>query len=296
MNILLTLLLSSAFAAPAAPASGKKAPAAAEVDYEDANAPATGGIVKFGERVLVLEGEQVDGPVVSVGGSVQVDGTVNGPVVSLGGSTELGPRSEVNGPVVSIGGKTSRAAGSRVEGPLVDTPGYRFFGSLAALFAYLAALSAGLFLLAKVSASLGWIVVGVVLLSLFPDHLRATKSALEDRAKESALLGILFWPAFAVSTATFCLSLIGIPLAPVLLVLAAAAYVWGFSALALFVGERLSRGRWDSPFAAMLLGMLVLKFLQWLPLIKWLVLVAAAVFGVGAAVLSRFGFRRQSPA
>ena len=289
------LMLAAALALPwtvHAESARKSAGPAYEEDYEDANVQSAGGIIKFGETISVLEGEQVDGPVVAIGGSVKVDGAVNGPVVSIGGSTELGPHSEVNGPAVSIGGKTLRSTGSRIDGPIVDTPGAHFFGGLAGLAAYAAAASLSLLAVAKFSASLGWIVIALVLWLLFPRQLKATRDAMEKRLGTCVLTGFLAWPCLAVIAVTLGISIIGIPLIPPLLLITASSYVWGFAALGYLAGTRIAKDRWDSPAVSVTIGMLVLKALQWLPVLSFVVAAAAAIVGVGAAVVSRFGWAR----
>lgn len=291
---LCSCLALSVSSAPSAKPSAKPAAEAAEEEF-DPEFPTTGGIVKFGEAVLVAEGEHIEGPVVAVGSNIRVDGSVNGPVVALGGTLELGPRAEVSGPAVAVGGRTRRAAGSRVEGPIVDTPGSRVLGKLFGALATLGALSASLYLLAKLSAGIGWVVLAVVLAALFPEPLKATKEGLERRLPDCALVGFLAWPALAVISLTLSISIIGLPLVPFLLALAAAAYVWGFASLSLFLGDKLAKDRWDNMLVSVLIGVLTLKLLQWVPVAKWLVCLAAAVPGMGAAVVTRFGFRPAAP-
>ncbi len=252
---------------------------------------ATGGIVKFGEDIRVAAGEEIAGPVVAIGGSIRVDGTIDGPAVAIGGGVELGPNAVVHGPAVSLGGKTRRSEGSRIGGPIVDLPGAGVLGRFAAIFAYIGAASAAIYFIAKASAGVGWIVLAVVLVALFPKPLRQTKDHLDRRFPESALAGLIAWPGLFIISLTLLVSIIGAPLVPLLLTIAAAAYVWGFAAIAYLLGERLSMGRWKSPFASIIVGMLILKLLQWVPIVQWIVFSAVAIVGVGASILSRFGLK-----
>lgn len=257
-------------------------------------AEGAGGIVKLGTDLLVPEGERVDGPAVAIGGSVRVEGEVQGPAVAVGGSVSLGPRALVDGPAVSVGGRTARAAGARVHGPIVDTPGARFFGRAAGILAYLAAASATLYFILKASTSVGWIVLGLVLVTLFPKALRQTKDCIERKPGDSALAGLLAWPCVGVIAMTLLFSVIGIPLLPIVAAVAAGAYVWGFAACAYLIGERIAHGRWKHQLASMAAGMLLLKLLQWVPMLRWLVVLAIALVGAGAAVLTSFGTKEAS--
>lgn len=254
---------------------------------------ASGGIVKFGEDIHIAQGEEIAGPVVTVGGSIRANGTVRGPLVAVGGQVELGPQALVHGPAVSLGGKTLRAEGGRVEGPIVDLPGGRALGKLTALIAYVAAASAAIYVVAKASVGIGWIVLSAALVALFPKPLRQTKDHLDRQFVECGVAGLVAWPAGLVISVTLLVSIIGAPLIPLLLTAAAAAYVWGFSAIAYLLGERLAMGRWKNPFASMAAGMLVLKLLQWVPVVQWAVFSIVAIVGVGASILSRFGLKNS---
>lgn len=254
---------------------------------------ASGGIIKFGEDVRVAAGERIAGPVIAIGGSIEVEGLIAGPAISIGGAVTLGPKARVQGPVMSLGGKTVRSQGARIEGPIVDLPGSKALGKTAALFAYIGAASAAIYVIAKASAGVGWIVLSVVLVALFPKSLRQTKDHLDRKFPECAIAGLIAWPALGIISITLFVSIIGIPLVPLLLTLAAAAFVWGFSAIAYLLGERLSMGRWKNPFASMVVGMLILKLLQWVPIVQWVVFSFVAIVGVGASILSRFGMKNS---
>jgi len=275
---------------PAAAPAKRPAPVAEE-DSDDADAQTAGGIVKFGQPVRVAEGEQVDGPVVAVGGSVQADGAVNGPVVAIAGSVRLGPRSEVNGPAVALGGEVVRATGSRVGGPIVETPGSAIFGRFAAVAAALAAASVSLYLVIKLSATVGWIVLALALAALFPAHLERTRRTLDQTPGRCAFAGVLLWPGVAAVAFALVVSLVGVLLLPLLLGPAVAAYLWGFAAMAQWLGWKIAKDHWDSPLATMAVGMILLEGLQWLPMVRPFVFLAAALWGAGAAVASVFGTR-----
>jgi hypothetical protein len=62
----------------------------------------------FGD-VVVNEGEEVTGQVVSVLGSVRIDGEVGDQVVAVLGSVDLGPNAVVHGDVVTVGGRLRKA-------------------------------------------------------------------------------------------------------------------------------------------------------------------------------------------
>ncbi len=250
-----------------------------------------GGIVKFGEDVVIGEDEEVDGPVVVFGGSIEALGKIRGPVISFGRGVILGPKAEIDGPVVSFGGKTVRSPGSKVNGPIVDTPGGPLFSGIAAGLASIVAGTAGIYIIVKASLGVGWVVLALVLGAMFPDPLKRTAKMLGSKPIDSFLIGLMSWPILGIVSLTLLISLVGIPLLPFLAALTAAAYVWGFAALAHWTGDRLAHGRWKNPLVSVIVGMLVLKLLQWVPLVKWFVCLAVCTFGLGATTLSGFGVK-----
>lgn len=249
------------------------------------------GVIRLGRDIELRAGQEVAGPVVAFGGSVAADCEVDGPVMALGGSVRLGPLAAVNGPVVAIGGGVQIDPAARIDGPVVDLPGARLFAKgLAALVTVLATL-AGLAVFGKLLAGAGWLLVGVVLWAMFPDALKNTRDALERQLPACLVWGLVAWPALTVIGITFLVSILGLPLVPLVALLGAAAYVWGSVAVGFWIGTRLGRGRWESAGLSLVLGLALLKLLAFIPVVRWLALLATAVLGAGAAFASRFGLR-----
>lgn len=79
-----------------------------------------GDVVRMGDDIHVKPGEVVGGDVVSIGGSVTIDGTVLGDAVSIGGDMSLGDSAVVAGDAVSIGGGVTKSASAKVGGESVQ--------------------------------------------------------------------------------------------------------------------------------------------------------------------------------
>ena len=233
----------------------------------------------------------MDGPVIAVGGSVSLNGPVQGPVIALGGFAKLGPRAVVDGPVIAFGGGTQIDPAAKVDGPVLDLPGARglarFLAPLATLVASLAALA----VFGKLLAGIGWLVVGIVLWTLFPEALRNTRDALERQLPACVVWGLFAAPCLAAISVAFAASLVGLPLVPLIGMLGAAGYVWGTVALGYWIGGRVGEGKWDSAVVSIVVGLLALKLLAFVPLVRWVVRLATLILALGAAFASRFGFR-----
>jgi hypothetical protein len=100
--------------------AGAAAPAPANAtDTESADAierslVTRGDTVRFGGDVTVDVDERIQGDLVSIGGSIELEGEVTGDVVAIGGSAALGPQAVVRGDLSIVGGSLTRADGARI--------------------------------------------------------------------------------------------------------------------------------------------------------------------------------------
>ncbi len=78
-------------------------------------------IVRFWGDVTIEPDEFIRGDVVTLRGTIYVQGEVDGDVVAVFGSVELDSTAYVDGDVVSVGGKIYRDRGAHVNGDLVQT-------------------------------------------------------------------------------------------------------------------------------------------------------------------------------
>lgn len=249
-------------------------------------------VIRLGRDIELPAGRAVSGPVAAFGGSVTADCEIDGPVLALGGAVKLGPAARVDGPVVAVGGGVTLHPESKVNGPVVDLPGARVAAKALAALVTLFATLAGLAVFGKLLAGAGWLVVGAILWAMFPDALRNTRTALERQLPACVAWGVVAWPALLVIGATFLISILGLPLVPLVALLAAAAYAWGRVAVAFWIGNYLGRGRWESSLASIVLGLVLLQVVSFIPFVRWLATLAIAVLAAGAAFASRFGLRK----
>lgn len=92
-----------------------------EQRYLDRNTTKDEGIFRFFGNVSVDKNEIIEGHVVVMKGTIDLDGEVEGDVVAIFGNINLGANSYVDGDVVSVGGKINREQGSNVTGDVVET-------------------------------------------------------------------------------------------------------------------------------------------------------------------------------
>ena len=231
--------------------------------------------------VVVLAGSldmrgEVEGDVTVVGGSADIDGLIEGNVTVIGGPVKLGPDADIEGELVSVGGSVQRDPDARVRGELVelsfldldffedlDTSPWKGKKKHRSGFE----LSNFFWLLFT-----GLLLTGLVLLvtAIMPNFI----SEVADRARKdswkSALVGllvqILFFPALFVVSLVLIVSIVGIPIAvvviPASLVILGALFLVGYSGVARVGGGMLAH-RFDlrspSPYLLALLGILLIQ-------------------------------------
>jgi hypothetical protein len=216
----------------------------------------TGEIIRFGSPITVHAGQSVDGDVVSIGGSVRVEGVVKGSVTAVGGDVTLVPGARVDGDVVCMGGTLRQEPGSSISGQLVTAPrvpGARLF------LPVLAAVGVGF----KIIMHLLWMlfVAGIAFLvvKLAPGRTQAAVDDIRSDPGTSFLWGLLLWglaiPAMlvvSIAAALLCITIIGIPLALAAILglglFFAIAVIWGtISGFALLGGQVFTRFKGGEP-------------------------------------------------
>ena len=214
--------------APAAPGAPKALPS-------DAGRETTGEIVRFGSDITVGSSQAVQGDVMSMGGSVRVEGTVHGSVTSMGGDVTLEPGSRVDGDVVCMGGTLHESPGSSVGGQRVTAPrmpGGRLFMPM------LNVVGTGFKVVGRIVSMLLFLGIAFLVLKLAPGRSQSAVDTIRNEPGASFMVGLLIWAliipsviALALTMAILCITIIGIPLAVAVAVGYAAffalAAIWG---------------------------------------------------------------------
>ncbi len=259
----------------------------------DDDAIAAGGTVRLdrdavvGGRAWFAGGEVVVAGTVgrelrAAGGRVSISGTVRGDVTVSAESLEIGPTARIEGNVVHRGpAKPKIDPGARVSG----TVEYRHIERRAARAL---AVLAVIFFVASLFAT------GVVMFLLFPRFSRAAAQTLETDPLRSLGVGALVLFGAPAAVLALLVTVIGIPLACVLLFAYLVALLAGYLLAALFLAMLGARrlGRPVPSGGAIVLGLLgalvVLQILQLVPFVGAVVCLAAILFGTGALILRLF--------
>ena len=266
-------------------------------------------LVRFGEDVDVDMHELIKGDVVCLFGDIDVQGKVMGDVVSILGSVVLGPRAIVNGEVVTVLGELERDPDARVWGETVTVGatgypvhiGIPSFGTGIARVAW------------RVMSFIVSILLFGIVVAFLADRMRRSSTVIFGSFFKSLGIGalVLFVGSVivAILSVIFGITIIGIPVAVLLVLSFLALLLIGYfvSALALgqFVGGKMGIET-RSAFAHGVIGLFLLALLgiisgalsmnpfvspfgAFLRAIGLFISLVALLVGVGAFIVSKAG-------
>lgn len=265
---------------PAAPAAGQT-PAAGQAPEMPAPSSAAprpirserrGDVVRFGGSITVAEHERVEGDVVAIGGSADIDGEVDGDAVVIGGSLKVGPHADIRRDVTVIGGRLDKDPNAIVGGKVTEVGvGDAIRGSgderRARGFGQWRRATTGFGLAATiVRIVLVMLLAGIVLLVASAPVRQVADRASAEPMKSWAvgfLIEVLFVPVLVLTIVVLVISIIGIPLLvllPIAIVAALVLCLTGFTGVAFHLGRLIDarfeplRGR---PYLATTAGILL---------------------------------------
>ncbi len=284
--------------------------------------------VRIGGDIRISEHELVNGAVVSIGGSADVNGQVNDAVVVVLGNLHLGPKADVRGDVTVVGGRLDRDPQARVEGQVNDI-GFDFphvrirphmgrwawwdgWDTGAPFFASFA-------LYGTVVRFVLFGILAFLVLLIARQPVERIGYVVASEPWKAGLVGLLaellFIPVLVLTIVILIISIVGIPLLvliPFVLVALLVALLFGLTAVAYHIGRWMeARFGWraESTYVVLLLGLAAVWLLTFvgrltalggwpvwfrastLTLVGFLVEYAAWTVGFGAVLLTRFGSR-----
>jgi len=224
-------------------------------------------------------------------GSARIDGQIAGDVEVAGGELTVGPAAVIDGSLTFRGPKPPDvASGAQIRGGVKHIEEKHDTAVLRRML--------GTFALVWL---VGWIIVGCVLLTVWPGFARSVTDAATQRFGYSLLTGLLILVGVPVVVLLLMVSFIGIPLALLLLCLYLVMLPLGYLASAAAIGDwLLPRFRSGAAIATrhrmfMLLGVLIALFVVTrVPFIGGIVGLLVIVTGMGSLLLAAAGRYRAS--
>lgn len=248
-------------------------------------------VISFGGKVLI-EGE-VKESVVTFGGEVIISGEVGEVVLGFGSNITLKSSAVVRGDVVSLGGIFNKEPGCIVEGDTVyfKTPEEitkYFFKGLRGPFI-------PLLIIIKLISVFIWFILGLLMVAFFPRQISFASSQIRKSfwpVFGTGLLSIIIYIGLVIFSALLSLVLIGIPILLSLIIIALIIKIFGRVVIFYFFGESLAsafgKGK-TSPFLAVILGLILVSFISFIPVLGALFTLCLSIIGWGVVIRTKFG-------
>ena len=262
-------------------------------------------------RVRIEPETRIEGGVAIAGGSVSAAGhfgrylTIAGGDVTLGGEVAGDVRVYADSLTVLPGTRIGGRLNYRTSGAVALPPDVEIQGGVARDEA-----GAGRPLWERRNDLIGagwlWVAglfaVGLLLAYAFARFSHQTTRVLMAQPLLGMGVGFLVLVCVPAAAGMLAVTIIGIPLALILVLVYLAMLIAGYVIGALYVGDRgLAAVRPNSPptpgwrLIALLLALVLIGWVSWIPLIGWLVRVSVLLLGLGGIVLA-FWRPREAPA
>jgi len=257
--------------------------------------------LKIGGKLNILEGRSVEDALV-IFGEAKILGKVEGDLTVVLGNVILGEKSVIEGDCILIGGTMARHPQAKIKGGKVfvfadeevtskpTSPRFRRTFPLESVLALPFWGALGLFF--SLFILLAFLGLAILIYLVIPKQMETIASSIDEDFLKRLLYGFLGSLLLFPLMGFLLISIIGIPLIPVVFVLVSVAYLIGFIALGQAIGRKIvERLNWEpqSLIIEMLLGITVLRLVGLLPVIGGLVLLIAYLAGFGGVLASRFG-------
>lgn len=268
------------------------------------------GIIRFGKDIQIGEKENIPESAVTIGGNIEILGRVGEDVVSVGGNIKLGPNAYIGGDVVTVGGQIEKAPGAQVKGNFVEVGKGKFIGGLFQGICWPICNFLGLIF--EVTKLFFLLLIGLILVVLFPKQMEMVSGTVRSDFWKSLLLGlgmeIIILPLFVL----LCVSIVGIPIAlliqPVFYI---CAFLVGYAAVGLSLGRIIDEKTalsFKSQVAALVVGIIgielfllvgaiiksLIGFMSWpFTVIGWIIACVAWTTGLGAVTLTLVRNRKK---
>jgi len=247
-------------------------------------------LIRFGGNVTVPENQTVENAI-AFGGNVTVspNAKVVDTAIAFGGDVILKKGARVEGDTYSFGGKILQEPGAIVSGEKAtfsDRDGM-MHGSNQVRSLFFVKYFLGIVF--RIGSTVVAAILGLIILRTRPQFLPQLATKLRQQPGLTALWGLVAHVALVFVIVFLAITLIGIPLIPLLILTAIVTSLVGSLGVALLVGQRLLSKSDRSLQQQFLIGMVILTVLTLIPFLGGLFVFLINLFGLGVILLWKFG-------
>jgi hypothetical protein len=244
-------------------------------------------IIRFGGDVIVppqqvVENAHAFGGDVTIGEGARVTQTA----IAIDGDVRLEKNARVDGDVYAVGGEIVTEEGAIIRGAsgtALENGRLGIYGSrrrgIGNFFRYLFHAT---FHVINVAVAT---IIGVLILLWRPNFLLNLAQTVRQYPLQCGLSGLGGLFAVILLIIFLSISLIGIPLLPLVGLAVTVAVMLGNLGIALWIGQRILAARERTPIQKFLIGMLILCLIGLIPVLGGLVLSVVNIFGLGTLIV-----------
>ncbi|SDO32413.1 hypothetical protein SAMN04487897_1128 [Paenibacillus sp. yr247] len=245
----------------------------------------------FEHQDTVVPANQVVDDVVVVGADTTIWGTVNDSVIIFNGNLNLKASAKVNGFVLVVGGKIQQEQGALISDEIINlsfdkaTQNSLLIGGGLVIGSWLLQLTVSIIL----------ILLPVLTILMLKQHIQPF--VVHARQSPGRLLYIGFFSSLILIALNVLLlvTIIGIPVAILILVLTLLTFVIGLAALSMLVGERIQGTFGRSNWVISLTGSILLVSLMNIPLVGVILFLGILLFSIGIMTLWMLEKTKRKP-
>lgn len=265
------------------------------------NGTVNGNVTVAGGNVTFTTGSHIAGSVVGAGGQMLMSSPITKTVNVAGGqitiaNTVAGDVSVAAGQfILTPDAKLARTLWYQSQQPAQIENGAAVAGKIthtippqperpAAPFAFFV----GINLFASFAMFVIELVIGLLLISLLPNYTKRVVTFMRQKVWWALGMGILAWIITPFALLLLAVTLIGIPLAVVLLFFVFIASYVGRILAAVFFGNwlvRLTNRKQVNMFVALLVGLIAVEIISWIPILGGLFAFVLTAIGFGAVLI-----------
>jgi hypothetical protein len=259
-----------------------------DININNSNIIRMGGDVAVAPRQTVENAHAIGGDV-TIGEGARVTKTA----IAIDGDVILEKNARVDGDVYAVGGEIITEQGATIggaSGTALDNGRWGTYGhrrrGIGNFFRYIFHTGFHIFNVAVVA------ILGVLLLLWRPNFLLNLAATVREYPLQCGLWGLGGLFAAILLIIFLAISLIGIPLLPLVGLGVTVAVILGNLGVALWVGQRIFTGKERTTMQEFLIGMLILGLIGLIPVLGGLVLSMVNIFGLGALITWLWNRRR----
>jgi len=195
----------------------------------------TQDIVKVGGKIEIGAGQVVKDAVV-VGGDMDVSGVVEGDAVAVFGNIVVAEGGRINGSAVAVFGKVIKGAGAVLPNDTFEFSFDKFVRHVGVSSCVIPFVGAGAFWVFLFTMIVGFLALFLLISVFFTGRVGHTSYYIEKNAWKSFYYGLLIAVLSIPVTIFLVISIIGIPLVPILIIVLSAATLFGYTVVCQLIG------------------------------------------------------------